>query len=252
MEKIIPFKKDIIFKTNVSEITSISLEHNLTQKDKFLVNGTFTISGEYKMADDSVILDSFSYELPFDINIDDRYDTDKLKIDIDDFYYEIINDNVLSVSIDVLLANLEELPKTELEELEVIDTEEEEIEDREKMEEQVIDSNKISEEVIEEREVEKDSESLESVISEEKQEEIPLEKEEQRCIEEEGISLFDNLDTVETYQSYKVYIVREGDTLDKILETYQITRDDLACYNDLSEIKINDKIIIPASSHETV
>ena len=29
MKKIIPFKKDITFKTNLSEITSISLEHTL-------------------------------------------------------------------------------------------------------------------------------------------------------------------------------------------------------------------------------
>ena len=29
MKKIIPFKKDIIFKNHLSEITSISLEHSL-------------------------------------------------------------------------------------------------------------------------------------------------------------------------------------------------------------------------------
>ena len=29
MKKIVPFKKDINFKTNIAEITSISLEHTL-------------------------------------------------------------------------------------------------------------------------------------------------------------------------------------------------------------------------------
>ena len=38
MKKIIPFKKDIIFKTNLAEITSISLEHTLKISEK-IVNG---------------------------------------------------------------------------------------------------------------------------------------------------------------------------------------------------------------------
>ncbi len=219
MEKIIPFKKDIIFKTNVSEITSISLEHNLTKKEENFVSGSFTVSGEYKMAEDSVTVDSFSYDLPFDINIDKRYDTTKLKIDIDDFYYEIINDNVLSVSIDVLLSHLEEMEERE------------EIKEGEIDEVGVLTQELHEEEVIEEK-------------SEEKMEE------KNRCIEPE--SLFENMDQAESYLSYKVYIVREGDTLEKIMEQYQVTKEDLAAYNDLSEIKINDKIIIPANNDENI
>ena len=48
MKKIIPFKKDIIFKTNISEITSISLEHNLKSSTDS-VNGDLIVSGEYKI-----------------------------------------------------------------------------------------------------------------------------------------------------------------------------------------------------------
>lgn len=235
MEKIIPFKKDIIFKTNLSEITSISLEHNLSHKDRYLVSGTFTVSGEYKMAEDSVILDSFSYDLPFDINIDDRYNTDKLTIDIDDFYYEIVNDNVLSVSIDVLLANLEEEERETLEDL---------------PEQEIITPVDIEENILKEEEKEK---IVEEIIPSSKSIEEEIEKplEHERCIEEEN-TLFNNIDTQEEYRSYKVYIVREGDTLEKILESYHISKEELSAYNDLSEIKINDKIIIPAIVDENI
>lgn len=253
MEKIIPFKKDIIFKTNLSEITSISLEHNLSQKDQYLVNGIFTVSGEYKMAEDSVILDSFSYELPFDINIDDRYDTSKIKIDIDDFYYEIVNDNVLSVSIDVLLSNLEEVPVERLE-----DIPEKQEEEMERLEEKSIE--KISLEEMLEEELKEEIKIVEEPMIRENNEIKNIEeiveekveaKEEQRCIEDEDISLFSDIDTVDSYRSYKVYIVRQGDTLEKIIENYHISQEELAEYNDLTEIKINDKIIIPALVDET-
>ena len=39
MKQIIPFKKELLFKTKVSEITSISLEHTLSLKDDDLFVG---------------------------------------------------------------------------------------------------------------------------------------------------------------------------------------------------------------------
>ena len=36
MKNIIPFKKDVIFKTNISEVTSISLENTLSIKDDII------------------------------------------------------------------------------------------------------------------------------------------------------------------------------------------------------------------------
>ena len=53
MKQIIPFKKDILFKTKLSDIISISLEHktNINKKDIYV---EFIISGEYKMTESSV------------------------------------------------------------------------------------------------------------------------------------------------------------------------------------------------------
>ena len=49
MKQIIPFKKDLLFKTTVNEITSISLEHQIMIKKEDHLSGEFHISGDYKM-----------------------------------------------------------------------------------------------------------------------------------------------------------------------------------------------------------
>ena len=46
MNKIIPFKKELTFITDIYDITSISLEHNYKIKDNE-VTGEFIVSGEY-------------------------------------------------------------------------------------------------------------------------------------------------------------------------------------------------------------
>lgn len=113
MKNIIPFKKDIIFKTKLGEITSISLENTLKLIDG-VIEGDFIISGEYKEDIDSENDKPFNLKLPFKSVIDDRFTTDKAVVDIDDFYYEIKDNNILLVSIDVLIDKLEEKPLIEL------------------------------------------------------------------------------------------------------------------------------------------
>lgn len=177
MQKIIPFKKEIFFKTDISEITSISLEHTLNINES-QINGNFVISGDYKINNEDTVLTDYYYDIPFTVDIDNKYNIDNSKVDIDDFYYEV-KDNVLIVNIDVLLDNIEE----------------------------------------------------------------------ERCIEEEVIDeKEDDTNVIENntgYKSYTVYIVREGDTLESILEKYNVNKEDILEYNDISELKLGDKIIIP-------
>ena len=47
------------------------------------------------------------------------------------------------------------------------------------------------------------------------------------------------------YYTYKIYIVRQNDTVESICNKYNVTLDDLNEYNDLSVLNIGDKIIIP-------
>lgn len=220
MKNIIPFKKDVIFKTNLSEITSISLENTLNLKDD-TISGDFIISGDYKVTDKSTSVEPFNLNIPFEIVLDDRFETSKATIDIDDFYYEIVNNNVLSVSIDVLVDHLQEKPLIEMEELvditpvrTVFDLEEEEMEN-----------------CVEERCVE---------------EEDTLPKRSVENMEEKINSIFSNgTFNDEVYVTYNVFIIRDGDTLDSIMEKYNVTQDELEKYNDLSNLKLGDKLIIP-------
>lgn len=239
MKKIIPFKKQIYFNSNVGEITSISLEHTLSPASNNLIKGDFIISGEYKMTESSVSTDPFEFYLPCDIELHERYKTDKVQINIDDFYYEVIDSKILEVNIDVLLDKLEEdviineipmkyVHMDELEkDLEVIENPREEIEY-------------------------KKEEKVNKVMKEEIKEDIKQEKIEnkggERCVEEEEYtkSIFSNFgSTEEEYRTYRVYIVREGDSLEQIIAKYAINKEELEKYNDLKELSIGDKIIIP-------
>lgn len=242
MKKIIPFKKDIIFKTNLAEVNSISLEHTLHIEKENLITGEFIVSGEYKMTDTSVNTELFSYNLPFDINLDDHYLLDEVKVDIDDFYYEIINENVLCVNIDVELDNLMEKP--------LIEREKEIVEIEEGLEEQQEIVEK-EERCIEKEDIMKIEQSeMVSSLNDSKREEAfkEIETKTKLEIKEEPVkSLFDNFkDDTETYSTYRICIVREGDSLEMITQKYGTTKEELQKYNDLSEIKIGDKLIIPA------
>ena len=64
----------------------------------------------------------------------------------------------------------------------------------------------------------------------------------------EMIKISTNLDDSETYTTYYVYIVKEEDTIDKILIKYGITKEAFEDYNDITNIKPGDKVIIPKTS----
>lgn len=197
MKKIIPFKKEISFNTDIYEISSISLEHNLKVKESNLISGEFIVSGTYKQTETSVNTEPFEYNLPFDISIDKKYNTDNVTVDINDFYYEVNNKN-LSVDIEVAIDNLEEKERAE------------EVKNE--------DNLKI---------------------------EIPSKTETSNV--ENIKNIFDNMDENESYAVYKVHIVTENDTIESILQKYEITKEQLENYNDLKEFKIGDKIIVPAN-----
>lgn len=240
MKNIIPFKKDVIFKTNISEITSISLENTLSLENDE-VKGEFIVSGEYKVNDTSTSVEPFSLNLPFSIVIDDRYETSKAKIDIDDFYYEIVNNNVLSISIDVLIDKLEEKSLVTLDDLtdettekSILDIEEDNMDNNE---ERIIESKEETKEESREEITEENRDKLQETINDQKEE-----------VNEKINSLFNQFSTEnEIYVAYNVFIVRDGDTIDSIMEKYGVNEELLKQYNDLSNLQIGDKLIIPTT-----
>ena len=236
MRQIIPFKKELLFKTNVSEITSISLEHNVSIKEEDLISGEFIITGDYKMTDASINREKFSFNLPFDIALDSRYDTNSIIVDIDNFYYEVINNEILMVNIDLFVDGKKY---------------EETKEDEEKMPEIRFvpneRTNNIEEPFIKpitlHNKEELDSEELDLSINYMKNsipkiDEIELEN-------DIDFNIFQEIDNSDTYITYHVYIVKEGDTIDSIMENYGVKKDSLTLYNDIENIRVGTKLIIP-------
>ena len=218
MRQTIPFKKDITFKTKIGELTAISLDNDLTLKGEDLIVGNFYISGTYKMLETSTIEEEYSYKIPCEIAISDEYDTYDATIDIDDFYYEIINDEILRVNIVVVINNLERKEEVLKEKNEEVDDLDEDILEDTTDDRSINSDTKIIEEI---PEIERDTSSFLEV-----KEKVKHEK--------------------DTYLTYRVYIFKEEDTIEGVLEKYNIIKEQLEDYNNLDEITAGTKLVIPS------
>ena len=107
LESIIPFTKDLEFQTKVSEITSISLERDFTVKE-CAVTGNLYVTGEYKSHEISANVSPFNYKIPFTIEIPDNIDKESIRLEINDFAYEMLEDTGISVHVELLLSANEE------------------------------------------------------------------------------------------------------------------------------------------------
>ena len=56
--------------------------------------------------------------------------------------------------------------------------------------------------------------------------------------------------TEETFKTYSVYIVRQNDSIDAIMDKYKVTKEELSDYNDLNNLEIGTKLIIPTTLDE--
>lgn len=250
MKQIIPFKKDLPFKTKVSDITSISLERKIEILDGGIVTGTFYITGDYKMNEGSINREEFSFDLPFDITLDPRYDISSVKADIEDFYYDVINEDTLKVNIDLYI-EAEYLPDTSLDNniLTEEDKSDNEMNNVQKEDEPVeedrngLKSDSKKDELVEVEKEEDTSEKIKNDDATMNDSDI-----ERNDVDDFANDLFSNLDNTETYTTYYVYIVKEEDTIDKIISLYGVTKEDIENYNDITSIKPGDKVIIPKTS----
>lgn len=235
MRQVIPFKKDIVFNTKIEEITSISLEHNLKLDNDNFISGEFVISGDYKIVDGSSKLELFSYNLPIDIALDNSYVIEESTIDIEDFYYEIINNDTLRVNIEVSIEG-EEKQKENVEDVLVSSLGEasEEINVKEETKENGFEISSVF-----------DTDDIrEDAIIETKQEEV-LDME--VATNDNVKSLFSaiNSEEEETFTTYHVHIVKENEDCDTILKKYNITKEEFLNYNTMDEIVLGNKLIIP-------
>ena len=230
MKQLIPFDKDINFNTRLFEVTSISLDHNLEFIDNNLVTGEFYITGKYKINEISRNEEEFKKIIDFELSLDDKYDSTKVDISIDNFYYEVVNENLLRVHIDILIDNLEYLniPEVEknietLDDMPIMQT-------KDLLEDIDVGIKEIEKEIIEEIKLDKKEE----------------ENKRDAIIENNKVS-FDFFNE-ESYTMYKVHILKEDENIDYLCTLYNVSKEEIEKYNNINDLINGSKIIIPANN----
>ena len=215
MKKKVTFEKSIEFPTMIGEICEISLDQELKFTNESNVEGDLLLTGKYKMTEASRLEEDFSYKIPTEIALTEKVDLNTTNIEISDFYYEIENENILICHIELTIEGLELLEEDN---------------------------------IVLERECDGDdmvTKEIEIPVLETKEEIIEDDKKEIDSTEPIN-SLFSNLDDEkDRYGAFIVYMVRNDETVNSIIEKYHTTIEELEKYNDLKEINLGTKLIIP-------
>ena len=229
MKSVIPFTKELEFDTKVSEITSISLEREFKLVDDS-IEGNLLVTGEYKSHEVSVNILPFSFKIPFSIGISNRAIEDSISLEISDFAYDMVDDNKIKVHIEL------ELDFTE-EEIKEVKDESNEIIDMLENDRAVVDIPEIVEESKEEEVLVKNEE-----VNNEELNEVEEEGLDKEMIVEESVM---KNEVKDEYMTYHIHILKEGETLETLCAMYKVTGSFLAEYNDISNLNVGDKILIP-------
>lgn len=207
MNNIIPFKKSIIFKTKISEITDISLTHDYKIMDD-MIEGEFYLSGQYKMTQASVINEDFYYNIPFSIALGDRIKKETINLKLDDFKYSFKNDT-FTMNVDL---NMEYEQEEEERSVEEVIEKDKELKDDEKIEiENQTKINGVESEI--------DNTTINSLLS--------------------------NINNTNKFTTYKVHIVRNDDTFESIAAKYNISLGNIKEYNKTETLNVGDKVLVP-------
>ncbi len=186
MKKKTNIKKKIDFSSMIGEICSISLENHLSFDSSNHINGHFTVLGSYKTTVASQVEEKFQYDIPVDITLTDAIDERSGTINITDFYYDVVEEHSLLCDIEI-----------EIEAPEVLEEERE-----------------CDGDPIEEKEME-----IPTIVEKVEAGEVE-EVEERPLVENEAENTFFKIDdTHESYGTFIVYVVRQNETINSILET---------------------------------
>lgn len=209
----IPFSKDIPFKTKIAEITSISLEQDVSINDSELL-GDFIISGEYKNLDVNVDTMPFNFVVPFSVSLDKDIDLETLRYEISDFKYSVKDDDIL---------NIEILFHTEADKVYI---KHEEIFER-------LNDDLVINDVIDELNEEENENIFETTpVSDNRDETI-------------STSLISSNEFEEDYITYHIHMVKINESVESICSDYKIEKDKLLELNEITNISVGDKLLIP-------
>lgn len=219
MQKIINYEKDILFKTSIGEISAISLEHDFTLDGNF-IKGDFIVSGEYKANELSVNKEKFNHRLPLEYELDENVDLSTISYDVENFEYSV-HDDELGVYIDFSI-------KYDEKELE-----------------------KVIPEITEEELNKEDDDTTIAPLQFETREASEIDNVELSSFgEDEKEILLNSAKEDDTYVTYHVHIVREGDSLESIAQKYNVSAQLIKDYNNFEALELKSKLIIPDLDNE--
>jgi hypothetical protein len=216
--------KNIEFTSNISEITSICLDVDYNIEES-LIKGILNLEGDY-ISSDTDIKEDFTYKIDFNIDLMDNMDTNTIKLSIDDFTYNIDTNNLI-INVDLIMDYEVKLFENKID----FDT---------FMDSKQIDIDNIDEYSTREEEIEE---------IEEIKEDTPREIQEEHCNSKNENIINIASSSEDEFITYHIHIVSEIDTLDNIANKYHVSIDTIKEYNDVDNIKIGMKLVIPIS-HE--
>ncbi|MEG0977453.1 MAG: LysM peptidoglycan-binding domain-containing protein [Bacilli bacterium] len=220
MNCIIPFTKNIKFKTSIAEVLSISLEHEYTINESELL-GNFVVTGSYKTHEVSVNKDPFEFVLPFSVNLTNPVDISSIDFEIEDFTYEVIDKDTLKVDIEYRIK--------------ATDKEEEKKEIFERIDEST-ENDEYAENIID---------AFVDERSKEEEDELMNNKRD-NVSEKDKLAIMDTLtEDEDTFVTYHIHVLRENETIETVCNIYNTNINIIENYNDIKNINIGDKIIIP-------
>ena len=230
MNQKIEFKKDCMLKTYVSSITDISLTHDYKILDD-TIEGYFDVTGSYKVTMSSVETESFMFTIPFTIALSSLIDKDTIDLKLSDFNYSVEKDVLhLKMFLDMDYQEIE--IKEDTEDNEEIDNMINDLIDKESTTD-IKSPSEFHNEVM-----------LDNVID--SKEEVSTKEK----VSEKNFNTIFNEVKESNFSKYKVYIMRSEDTLESILVKYKVTLDEIKEYNDIDNINIGSKIVIPYNKNE--
>lgn len=246
MKMSIPYEKEIVFNTKIAEITSISLEYEANVLDED-IEGDFIVSGDYKIHELSVNKEPFKYRIPFSVSLTDDIIRDSIKYDINNFTYEIIDDDTLRVNIDFGVDY--EIVKEKLEK-ESASQEEETSEDTTSSREDhaslelnnLLDdiemNNKITNKPVTNNTLDT-SKITDNTIDTSKTDNTNKE-----------VVLNNVSNALNTYVTYHIHVLSDGEDIDTIINKYKVSKDVIDEYNAGIEWVMGEKVIIPELQDE--
>lgn len=230
MNQKIKFKKDCMLKTYVSSITDISLTHDYKILDD-TIEGYFDVTGSYKVTMSSVETEDFMFTIPFTIALSSLIDKDTIDLKLSDFNYSVEKDVLhLKMFLDMDYQEIE--IKEDTKDNEEIDNMINDLMDKESTTD-IKSPSEFHNEVM-----------LDNVID--SKEEVSTKEK----VSEKNFNTIFNEVKESNFSKYKVYIMRSEDTLESILVKYNVTMDEIKEYNDIDNINIGSKIVIPYNKNE--